>query len=218
MVLFIALPLFLYSLYADEIAWKQKFNIFDLQDKNIGWVNILVTKTTEVLTSASYKVEIETQSKLPFWFFTAESTTSEVEYLDKNFTPLEFKFNIISKNDTVNITGKTIDKGIDILWEGNKKKKNILLPLTNNICTAGNLRFLILSRGLSDKKAYQLNLLDKYKLKYQKVKVSIVEESEKKNYIVKLNLGAIGKFSFVSTPDGNVLEGKGMGIKLVALP
>jgi hypothetical protein len=207
----------------ESLIWVQKFTILDYKNKNVGYVNIELAKLGIRLRPRCYRINIKTQSHLPFWFFSGKSISDETEYYDREFVPLCFELKINSENERVVIAGKLADddgkqRKLDLRWKSDKKEKSARIPLMDNICTAGSVRSIIIRNGVSKKQQYDLHLLDKYKLTYQKVRISAGEITKIGNetyYRVDLQLGLLGKFSFVVDGDGNIIEGKGMGIRLV---
>lgn len=207
----------------ESLIWVQRFTILDFKNKNVGYVDIELVKLGIRLRPRCYRISIKTQSHLPFWFFSGKSISAETEYYDEKFVPLCFELKINSENERVVIAGKLADddgkqRKLDLRWKSDKKAKLARIPLKDDICTAGSVRSIIIRNGVSKKQQYDLHLLDKYKLTYQKVRISageITKIDNETHYRVDLQLGLLGKFSFVVDGDGNIIEGKGMGIKLV---
>lgn len=207
----------------ESLIWEQKFTILDYKDKNVGCVNIILKKIAIQSRPLLYRINIRTQSDLPFWFFSGKSITDETEYYDEKFVPLYFEFKLDSENEKVNITGKLArdnkkQEKLDLQWKSDNKEKSVRIPLMDNICTAGSIRSIIVMKGVNKKQQYDLQLLDKYKLMYQKVRISggeITKIANETCYKINLQLGLLGKFSFIVDKDARIIEGKGMGIKLI---
>jgi hypothetical protein len=134
-----------------------------------------------------------------------------------------FELRLNSEKERVVITGQRADgdakqRRLDLRWKSEKKEKSARLPLIDNICTGGSVRSIILRNDVRKRQQYELQLLDKYKLAYQKVKVSTGDTTLIKDeicYRIDLQLGLLGKFNFVVDKDGSIMEGKGMGIRLM---
>lgn len=208
-----------------SVIWSQKFAISTFFNKNVGYINMKLKKINKPVNGVFYEADTETESN-PFLFFCNRYVTEEVEYLDENLLPVFFDFKLNSVNKKISVQGKlntetpvgTIGKKIDAEWKSNKKNKSVPVHLRPNTCTFGSIRFLILKNGITEKKKYNLQLLEKDTLKYQKINVITGGKIVVKNkvfYKLYLHYGFFGKFSFIVDKEGNVIEGKAFGIKLV---
>ena len=212
----------------ETVSWDQKFILFSYKNKNIGYVNIQSSKIVLPFRPPLYKCFIQTKSDLPIWFFSGKSVTEETEYYDEKINPLLFEFKLDSDDMNLVVQGK-LSTGIsvstspgtyEISWETAKTRKNASLDVPKNICTAGNLRDIILSRDITKKQTYHLSLLDKYKMKYMTIRVNTgetVQIADETFYRVKLTMKIFGRFEFIVDKNGNVISGKGLGIKLIPM-
>ncbi|OGS21027.1 MAG: hypothetical protein A2252_03780 [Elusimicrobia bacterium RIFOXYA2_FULL_39_19] len=212
-----------------SLVWSHYFNVINIFNKKIGFVSIKLEKINLADKVSFYKANIITKIDSSFIF--SLNNTDETEYFDDNFVPLSFNLNINTNRKYVNVQGKQSDsnymvifssslsnKYYSIVWITNNSTKTVSVPLTSNSCTAGNIKSIILNNGISKNNKYSLMFLDKHKLKYHKISISTgnsLNFNGKQVYLIHLNLGLFGKFCFKMDEEGGIIEGFGMGIRLI---
>ncbi|MFN3550837.1 MAG: hypothetical protein ACK4WJ_03410 [Endomicrobiia bacterium] len=211
------------TIYKYEKFLKEyKFKIYSSK-KEVGYINIKISSIPVVENSQElFRSEIESFADIPILFFIGNTENYEIEFYDKNFTPIRSSF-ISIENKKEYVTSTYINKKDENLFECYITKKGKTLKekkfdFSPPILTPGNIIPLVTTLwDFKNQRSINFKFIDKDILKLGDLRLEYLGDTENGFYKIKAVLPYFKlKFIIYLDKDKNIQYATGLGLKIYA--